>query len=95
MYDLIILISEPSESDKIYKWRSNERDCKKEYNNKEIFIKLKNEIPLLAKWFIAKVSAVDELLSEIYINVKTLIKTKPIKLTNYCIAFKFEKAIGA
>ncbi|RIB04034.1 hypothetical protein C2G38_2048775 [Gigaspora rosea] len=71
----------------------SDKDIEYEYNY-GIFIKLENGTSLLAKWYTSKVSAVDELLSEIYTNIETLIK-KPIEPSNYRIAFKSEKVTGA
>ncbi|CAG8636448.1 11352_t:CDS:2 [Ambispora leptoticha] len=60
-----------------------------------IFIKLENGVSLPAKWYTAKVSTVDELVSEIHINIETLIGKRPIDPNNYRIVFKSKKAAGA
>ncbi|CAG8730715.1 7774_t:CDS:2, partial [Racocetra fulgida] len=60
-----------------------------------IFIKSENRVSLPAKWYIAKVSTVDELVSEIHINIETLIGKRPIDPNNYRIVFKSKKAAGA
>ncbi|CAG8854853.1 7111_t:CDS:1, partial [Gigaspora margarita] len=54
---------------------SSNEDIEYEYNY-GIFIKLENGTSLPAKWYTTKISAVDELLSEIHINVETLMKKK-------------------
>ncbi|CAG8561814.1 3252_t:CDS:2 [Racocetra fulgida] len=73
---------------------SDNEDVEHEYNY-GVFIKLENGTSLPAKWYTVKVSAVDELLSEIHTNVETLTRTKSIEASNYRIAFKPEKATGA
>ncbi|CAG8605993.1 24701_t:CDS:2 [Dentiscutata erythropus] len=65
-----------------------------EYNY-GVFIKFENGTSLPAKWYTAKVSMVDELLSEIHINIETLMGKKPVDPNDYHIAFKSEKAAGA
>ncbi|CAG8829126.1 418_t:CDS:1, partial [Dentiscutata erythropus] len=72
---------------------SDNEDVEHEYNY-GVFIKLENGISLPAKWYMAKVSAVDELLSEIHSNIEILIK-KSIKASDYRVAFKSEKGTRA
>ncbi|CAG8702248.1 16434_t:CDS:2 [Cetraspora pellucida] len=72
---------------------SDNKDVEHEYNY-GVFIKLENVISLPAKWYTVKVSAVDELLSEIHSNIETLIK-KSIEASDYRVAFKPEKGAGA
>ncbi|CAG8466363.1 24068_t:CDS:2 [Cetraspora pellucida] len=69
-------------------------DSEYEYNY-GIFIKLENGTTLPAKWYSSRISTVDELLSEIHINIETLTKRKSIESSDYHIAFKPEKATGA
>ncbi|CAG8535525.1 19511_t:CDS:2 [Dentiscutata erythropus] len=65
-----------------------------EYNY-SVFIKSENRTSLPAKWYIAKVSTVDKLLSKIHINIETLMGNKLVDPNDYRIAFKSEKAAGA
>ncbi|RIB05983.1 hypothetical protein C2G38_2253491 [Gigaspora rosea] len=53
----------------------SDEDIEYKYNYR-IFIKLENGTFLLAKWYTSKVSAVDELLSEIHTNIVILMKNQ-------------------
>ncbi|CAG8845537.1 38448_t:CDS:1, partial [Gigaspora margarita] len=50
-----------------------------------------NGTTIFAKWYTTKVSTIDELLSKLYINIKTL---TTIKSSNYLVTFKYKKATG-
>lgn len=73
---------------------SDNEDIEHEYNY-GVFIKLENGTSLPAKWYMVKVSAVDELLSEIHSNVETLMRKKSIEASDYRVAFRPEKGTGA
>ncbi|RIB22499.1 hypothetical protein C2G38_2173797 [Gigaspora rosea] len=102
-YDLTIPEDEPNEFDERDEWeftdnRNNEHndDDDREYEyNYGIIIKLANGTTIPTKWYTTKVSTIDELLSELYINVKTLTKRRSIESSNYQVTFKPEKATGA
>ncbi|CAG8854569.1 41707_t:CDS:2, partial [Gigaspora margarita] len=63
--------------------------------NYRVFIKSKNRTSLLAKYYTAKVSIVDELLSKFHINIETLIRNKLVDPNDYRIVFKSKKATEA
>jgi len=63
--------------------------------NYQLFIKKSDRNLVLAKCYIIKISAIDDLLDNIHENIILLLENELIDLHDYTVTFKLQNAAGA